>query len=232
MKRGEIRNLKVVETLHKYVHVGKILDVGAGKGGIAHALLEMGYDVKAVDINPSDCIYPDVKVIQCNILKGLPFDDNSFDAITITEVIEHMEDPYLTVRELNRVLKSGGILLVTVPNYGNIETRMNYVFRGTLQKAFPFELEKPMSGKSHAHINPMSVFQLKYLLMTNGFEVIHFSTLFPKRKMILLLPILFLVFIYTHLFWSSKRREMYHIPEQMKVLFGGSYLLIVGEKKM
>ncbi len=231
MKRSELRNLKVVETLRKYVREGKILDVGAGRGALSHALLEMGYEVKAADIDPSKCKYPDVEMIQCNILKGLPFNDNSFDAITITEVIEHMEDPYLTVRELNRVLKPGGILFITVPNYGNIETRMNYLFRGTLPKAFPFKVEKPGSRKTHGHINTMTIVQLKYLLMTNGFEMIHLSALFPKKKMVFLLPISLLVFLYSHLFWPSQRRKLYHIPDQMKVLFGGSYLLIIGRKK-
>jgi 2-polyprenyl-3-methyl-5-hydroxy-6-metoxy-1,4-benzoquinol methylase len=46
----------------------------------------------------------------------LPFEENHFDLVISSEVIEHTEDPYLAVKEFYRVLKPGGILALTVPN--------------------------------------------------------------------------------------------------------------------
>ena len=59
-----------------------------------------------------------LKVARVNIEdEPLPFDDNSFDFILLSEVIEHMEvDPMYMLSEINRVLKVGGTLLVTTPN--------------------------------------------------------------------------------------------------------------------
>ena len=59
-----------------------------------------------------------LKVARVNIEdEPLPFDNNSFDFILLSEVIEHMEvDPMYMLSEINRVLKVGGTLLVTTPN--------------------------------------------------------------------------------------------------------------------
>lgn len=48
--RDEARIRKVVEILPQYVRGGKLLDVGAGTGTLAHALVQMGYGVEAVEI--------------------------------------------------------------------------------------------------------------------------------------------------------------------------------------
>src|ERR1043165_5225317 len=47
----------------------------------------------------------------------LPFVDRSFDCILLSEVIEHLEAPQISIREAVRVLRSGGRLLITTPNY-------------------------------------------------------------------------------------------------------------------
>lgn len=165
-------------------------------------------------------------------MKGLPCQDESFDAVVITEAIEHLENPFQAMREINRVLKPGGCLLLTVPNYGHIEARLNYLWRGTLQKAIRFELEAPRSGKAHPHINAVTVMELKYLLMTAGFEVVHLDTCVPKKKIIFLAPLAALVYLFVHAFWSAQRRREYHIREQMRVILGGSFLLVVSRKQL
>ena len=47
----------------------------------------------------------------------MPFDDESFDVATLLDVLEHLDDDRLALRELRRVVKRGGYLLVTVPAY-------------------------------------------------------------------------------------------------------------------
>lgn len=46
---------------------------------------------------------------------NIPLDDKSFDGIICTEVIEHVEDPQLAIKELNRISKTGGLLYLTAP---------------------------------------------------------------------------------------------------------------------
>ena len=230
--RRELRNKRIVEILPAYLKRGRALDVGTGSGALAHALQEAGYEVEAVDIDPALCRYPDLTVRQCDVMEGLPYPDGTFDAVTATEVLEHMEDPFKAVREFNRVLRDGGVLVLTTPNYGNIEGRLNYLFAGTLPRALDCRLEAPAAGKAHHHVSPMTVVRLKYLLMTNGFEPVHLSTCIPKRKMLLLAPVAACVYVFVHLFWSAARREKYHIADQMKALFGGRSLVTVSAKRM
>ncbi len=53
-----------------------------------------------------------------------------FDAVICSEVIEHLENPRLTFRTINRLLKTGGRLLLTMPNQENIRSYLNLMFRG------------------------------------------------------------------------------------------------------
>jgi ubiquinone/menaquinone biosynthesis C-methylase UbiE len=49
-------------------------------------------------------------------LERLPFPDTSFDTIICSEVLEHMEVPSVLIREIERLLKPGGLACITVPN--------------------------------------------------------------------------------------------------------------------
>ncbi len=94
---------------------GRLLDVGCGNSPFRHLLDAAATQYQGVDVpaaadfgyhNP-DTVYYDGRV--------LPFPDASFDAVLCTEVIEHIPDPTESIREMHRVLKPGGLLLVTLP---------------------------------------------------------------------------------------------------------------------
>ncbi len=87
------------------------LDMGCRKGNQTLLLEERGYDVTSCDIEKAfdKCIIVDAN-------KQLPFDDESFDVIWCSEVIEHLADPVFTVNEFRRVLKHGGRMVLTTPN--------------------------------------------------------------------------------------------------------------------
>jgi ubiquinone/menaquinone biosynthesis C-methylase UbiE len=102
-----------------------ILDAGCGRGFYVKlfAKLEGIRTIAGVDINPDYVAqakeitnnFPQVQ-IQHASLETLPFANASFDFIVCSEVIEHVPDESKVLRELHRVLKPGGTLVVTVPN--------------------------------------------------------------------------------------------------------------------
>jgi SAM-dependent methyltransferase len=230
--RSTVRNKVVADLLQRHLSRGRVLEVGAGSGELSHLLREKGYHVEAADIDPSQCDFPDIDIRKCDVMEGLPYPDEVFDAVVAMEFIEHMEDPFRAVREFNRVLSPGGLLVLTTPNYGNVETRLRYLVQGTLPRALPIELSPPDRGRAHHHVSPFSVMRLKYLLMNNGFEPEHLTTCLPKKKSWLLAPLAGLILFIVYGLWSSERREKYHISDQVKTLLGGRSLVWLSEKKL
>ena len=106
------RNYFLYPKFNKVLH-GNILDVGCGLGHY----LEFRSDVKGVDINPkvvAACIARglDVSVMPLDLL---PFNDMSFDAVLLDNVLEHIAQPAPLISEIKRILKPGGLCLIGVP---------------------------------------------------------------------------------------------------------------------
>lgn len=89
----------------------RALDVGCRDGYWSEKLRARGYEVTSVDLDPR-C----AGALPVDIDKTLPFDEDSFDLIWCTEVIEHVKNPAFTISEFKRVLRQGGQMLLTSPN--------------------------------------------------------------------------------------------------------------------
>lgn len=88
-----------------------LLDIGCREGFQSEEFKKLGYKVTSVDI---ENVYENCTVVDCN--KKLPFEDQSFDIIWSSEVIEHLIDPLFSTSEMRRVLKPGGKIILTTPN--------------------------------------------------------------------------------------------------------------------
>jgi SAM-dependent methyltransferase len=89
----------------------RALDIGCRDGYWSDRLKEKNYSVIALDLEPQ---YEGA--ITCNVEDGLPFDDESFDIVWCTEVIEHVYKPEFLLQEVDRILKPGGTAVLTTPN--------------------------------------------------------------------------------------------------------------------
>jgi ubiquinone/menaquinone biosynthesis C-methylase UbiE len=104
----------------------KILDVGCGPGELALNLSARGYDVWAVDIAPAmvdeatklleDNGYPSEGRVLIGDIEKLEFDDGFFDVVIASGVIEYQETDAQSLREMNRVLRPGGYMVLNVSN--------------------------------------------------------------------------------------------------------------------
>jgi ubiquinone/menaquinone biosynthesis C-methylase UbiE len=100
---------------------GDVLEVGCGEGRGVSTLLQHARTFTAVDkirevIDKLQKKYPSGKFISMNIPPFGGLADNSFDSIVSFQVIEHIKDDTLFLEEIYRVLKPGGIALLTTPN--------------------------------------------------------------------------------------------------------------------
>ena len=109
-----------------------IVDLGAGSGALAHALLDVGYtDLHLVDIEKNFYLDGasghDFYEVDLNF-QPLEFKDDFADFIVLNSVIEHLENSYFVVREASRILKPGGMLLVTMPNVFSLRSKIKFLF--------------------------------------------------------------------------------------------------------
>lgn len=100
---------------------GNLLEVGCGEGRGIDWLLPAITSYTAIDkiapvIEQLQKKYPQAKFLSGNIPPLSVFADNSFDSLVSFQVIEHIKDDRLFLKEINRVLKPGGIALITTPN--------------------------------------------------------------------------------------------------------------------
>jgi ubiquinone/menaquinone biosynthesis C-methylase UbiE len=101
---------------------GRLLDFGCGTGQLASAFRQRGYDVTGCDVSPAmldHARFESAEVRWCRLESSgstLPFDDEEFDAVVASSVIEYLADVELTLAEFARILRSGGALVFTVPN--------------------------------------------------------------------------------------------------------------------
>ncbi len=95
----------------------KILDAGAGTGALMCSLADLG-EVWGCDISPDALAFCQQRgledLVECSV-ERLDFPDNAFDVLTGCDVIEHVEDDNQALREFHRVLRPGGIAVLTVP---------------------------------------------------------------------------------------------------------------------
>ncbi len=96
----------------------KILDVGCGTGANLQMLSKFG-NAEGVDVSEQAirfCREKGLKV-RFGLAEELPFSDESFDIVTALDVIEHLDDDIRGLREMHRVLKAGGRMLIFVPAF-------------------------------------------------------------------------------------------------------------------
>ena len=100
---------------------GTVLDVGCGSGATMRHLLEKGVDeVTGVEFSAVACEQAwgnNLNVIKADIQKDeLPFQEKTFDFILFADVLEHLYDPWKTLRDFTKFLKDDGTVLLSIPN--------------------------------------------------------------------------------------------------------------------
>jgi ubiquinone/menaquinone biosynthesis C-methylase UbiE len=156
---------------------GNYLDIGSGTGElIRHVKNKFNVDSYAVDYTDSlmeltDQAVDIVDLNNCN----LPYEDNFFDGITFTEVIEHLEDHRKILKEVNRILKPGGVLVVSTPNILNMKSRVRFLTFGFYNLFGPLHVKDSDLHHAGGHINPLSYFYLSHSLLDADFEDIRLT---------------------------------------------------------
>jgi 2-polyprenyl-3-methyl-5-hydroxy-6-metoxy-1,4-benzoquinol methylase len=114
----------------------KVLDIGCAGGAFLRAAKQL--NLSAIGIEPNRWLSEYARTkhqldVRPGVLADYTFDDNSFDLITLWDVIEHVPDPTAELKEIHRILKPDGLLVVNYPDYSSFPARV-------LGKKWPFWL--------------------------------------------------------------------------------------------
>lgn len=115
---GFLLSFVIAKDAIPYQGEGKFLDVGCGGGSYLYRLKQWGWDVYGVE--PSESGVQQARALGLDVRHGelvdAHFPSNFFDVVRLNHVLEHLPEPKETFHEARRILKSDGIVLVTVPN--------------------------------------------------------------------------------------------------------------------
>jgi 2-polyprenyl-3-methyl-5-hydroxy-6-metoxy-1,4-benzoquinol methylase len=145
--------------------VGTLLDVGCGAGRLLNRMKKYGWKVEGVDFDEQAT----KKVTERYGIKTHVGDlcqcvipDNSFDVITLSQTMEHLYDPYATLLACLRILKPGGLLVMTTPNVKSIgASEFGAMWRG---------------WEAPRHLHLFSVASLEKLTKRAGFNIVEART--------------------------------------------------------
>ncbi len=137
---------------------GKILDVGCGSGKYLQILNGWGWDTFGIEINKKAVLSAKengIKNIKCGDFEKTLYNKNFFDVVNFSQVLEHTSSPTQVLKKTAKILKSGGLVVIKVPN---IDSLFFKIF-----KSYWFPLEPPR------HLFQFTRKTITRLLQTNGF---------------------------------------------------------------
>jgi len=156
-------NTNRVKNILKFLGTNqKILDIGCNDGTITQVMKEMGNEVIGVDFEEVVEIakrnHHDIQFISFDASNIFPIDDNSFDVVIATELIEHLIDDELFLNECYRILRPGGRLMLTTPNFTFIRNRIWLLFGRYVDE--------------YTHIHKYTFRNVRKIIKASGFRIL------------------------------------------------------------
>nr|MDO8061628.1 class I SAM-dependent methyltransferase [Candidatus Freyrarchaeum guaymaensis] len=145
---------------------GRILDGGCLAGGAMLPLMASGWECYGVELSDAYkvAVQRGVRCLQHDVREGLPFDDGFFDVVWAEEIIEHLLDTDAFLDEVHRVLRTGGVLILSTPNLASMANRLRL-----LAGKYPKYVQYSNEGVGHVRYYTAGV--LKSQLKRHGFTV-------------------------------------------------------------
>lgn len=110
----------------------KILEVGSGDGFFLEKMKSYGYEMTGIEVSKQRRIksrkITNVKVLDIDLVENVP-NVGSFNGIALFQVLEHIRDPINFLKNISKLLKPRGKLIVEVPNFNDFQIKLNDAYR-------------------------------------------------------------------------------------------------------
>lgn len=159
--------------IKKLAPAGRLLDVGCGYGYFLDLMRSAGWVVTGVEISKDAARFAEEKLtldVRHGSLEDAALPSSSFDVVTLWYVLEHVREPHLLLREVWRVMKDGGLLIIRIPNR-NIDVDK---VLASLGLGHFFLINPPR------HLNDFSAKTLQFLLEKEGFDIAGLKNGIPR----------------------------------------------------
>lgn len=161
---------KAIELLQSFGGTGKHLDFGSGKGELLRQISQKlpKLQLAGIDLmDRPDALDLEIGWSSVDLNKDLKTKDQEFDSITAIEIIEHLENPRHVFRELYRVLRKEGLLILSTPNNESWRSIGSFLMRGHFV-AFT-------DSSYPAHITPLNRKDLLRIAQEAGFQFVQWD---------------------------------------------------------
>jgi len=116
-----------VRLVGEYSRGTTLLDIGCGEGFFLFNASRMGYTVKGVELSQEAGEYARREFdldIETKPFEEAEFRENYFDVVTLWQVLEHVPHPLVILKEVHRILKPGGLVAVSTPDFGGVPAKI------------------------------------------------------------------------------------------------------------
>lgn len=113
----------LLDEVQRLQPTGRFLDVGCSIGRLLDRARTRGFEVAGLELGGRACAYARDHYgldVRQELLERAGFDDRSFEVVTLIEVLEHLPEPREMLRQIHRILRPGGVLVVGVPNMASL----------------------------------------------------------------------------------------------------------------
>ena len=196
-----------------------VLDIPCGDGRASYEFIKKGARVIALDLFPSFMKLEGSKAEYADLSETLPIDSGTVDYVICQEGIEHIPNQMRVLEEFNRVLKKGGRLLITTPNYSHVRARLSHFFVESdyYKRMPPTEIDSVWFADNTSdklyfgHLFLLNVQHFQTILSTTGFHVVDRIKTDVGRSSLVLGLVLYPLFVFVTLgSWFFSRRKNTH----------------------
>ena len=223
---------EVVFSLLPDAKENSVLDIPSGAGAFIKRLQDKGYsNTIPVDIENVLQLKHD-GFIQGDMAEPLPFKDHSIGTVVCIDGIEHIKRQFDFVKEVHRILQTGGSFIVSTPNISSLRSRFRWLLTGHHNKC-KSPLDEKTPDPSH-HIAMLSFPELRYILHTQGLRITSISTNRTKLINWLYLPLVPLSYLATSIVYAREKgsttqreinREIRRSMFSRSILFGETMII-------